>query len=454
MNWSPYVEYKTSGAEWLGDVPSHWQVHRLKWSVKSSQNGIWGDEPDGGPDDIRCVRVADFDRPKLRIQDRDVTYRKVRPQERRGRLLTNGDLILEKSGGGEKNPVGFVVLYDRDDPAVTSNFLARISLHPTMEPRYWTYLHSSLYKSRLTQPSIKQTSGIQNLDQQSYFHEHVCFPPSEEQQAIAEWLDSETAKIDALIVKQEELIATLREDRAATITHAVSKGLDAEVGMKESGVEWLGEMPRHWLASRLKNVILSTESGTSVNAGDWPAEADDVGVLKTSCVSTGRFNPKANKTVVDRAEIERATCPVKADSLIVNRANTPLLVGSAGYAEVGHDNLFLSDKLWQVRFKGTLTRFIYYWTQTQVYRSQIAALCVGASSSMQNLAMTDFRNVAVALPPLNEQAAIVSFLSTRTSTIDDLIEKSGRVIRVLREYRATLITDAVTGKIDVRGAEA
>lgn len=277
-------------------------------------------------------------------------------------------------------------------------------------------------------------------------------PTIEEQRAIADFLDHETAMIDALIAKQEQLIATLREDRTATITHAVTKGLDSDVEMNDSGAEWLGEIPSHWMASRLKNIIQSTESGTSVNAGDWPAEVDDVGVLKTSCVSAGWFNPAASKTVVDENEIERVTCPVRADSLIVNRANTPLLVGSAGYAETSYNNLFLSDKLWQVRFDDALAQFIYYWTQTEVYRSQIVACCVGASSSMQNLAMTDFRNVALALPPTEEQLAIVVFLSERTVKIDNLIAKSDEVIDALREYRIALIADAVTGKIDVRGA--
>jgi type I restriction enzyme S subunit len=282
----------------------------------------------------------------------------------------------------------------------------------------------------------------------------VPTPSSHEQEDIADFLDREIEKIDALVATQEQLIATLREDRSATITQAVTKGLDLDAGMKDSGVGWLGDIPRHWKACRLKDIIQSNESGTSVNAGDWPAGDDEIGVLKTSCVSAGWFNPVANKTVVDQAEIDRVTSPVKADSLIVNRANTPLLVGSAGYVATGRDNLFLSDKLWQVRFKGALAQYIYYWMQTEVYRSQIVALCVGASASMQNLAMTDFRNIALALPPAHEQAAVVQFLSDRTAKIDNLINKSADVIGILREYRSALITDAVTGKIDVRGAAA
>lgn len=318
-----------------------------------------------------------------------------------------------------------------------------------MEPRFWTYLHHCLYGSRLTQPSIKQTSGIQNLDQQNYFDERVCFPPTVEQVVIADFLDRETDKIDALIAKQEQLIETLREDRVATITQAVTKGLDPDIETTDSGVIWLGHVPPHWMPCRLKHVIASIESGTSVNGADVPVNSDEIGVLKTSCVSAGWFNPEANKTVIED-EIPRVSCQVVKGTLIVNRANTPILVGSSGYVEQSRPNLYLSDKLWQVTFDRTLPEFIYYWTLTDCYRSQIAASCVGASSSMQNLSMVDFRNIAIALPSVAEQKSIVDFLSTRIEGIDALIAKSTEMIETLREYRSALIADAVTGKIDVR----
>lgn len=212
---------------------------------------------------------------------------------------------------------------------------------------------------------------------------------------------------------------------------------------KVSDIEWLGDVPSHWLPARLKNVIQSMDSGTSVNAADWPAGPDDIGVLKTSCVSSGWFNADANKTVVED-DISRVTCPVQRDTVIVNRANTPLLVGSAGYVSRRLQNIYLSDKLWQVKFDDALATFVYYWTQTPVYRSQIAAKCVGASSSMQNLSMVDFTNAALALPPLDEQASIVDFLTDRITKIDALIAKQEQLIATLREDRTATITHAVT----------
>ncbi|MGW5322545.1 hypothetical protein [Rhodococcus pyridinivorans] len=222
----PNVEMKESEVQWMGTVPIHWLVDRIKNSVESARNGIWGSEPDGGDDDIRCVRVADFDRPQLAIHDRDVTFRKVTLSEREGRILQRGDLILEKSGGGDKNPVGFVVLYDAEEPAVCSNFVARVRLARGQCPKFWTYVHHCLYQSRLTYPSIKQNTGIQNLDQQSYFNERVAFPPLDEQEQIVSFLDSQCARIDALIAKSTEMIETLREYRSALITDAVTGKID------------------------------------------------------------------------------------------------------------------------------------------------------------------------------------------------------------------------------------
>ncbi|WP_428163311.1 restriction endonuclease subunit S [Diaphorobacter sp.] len=211
MSFPRYPECKDSGVEWLGEVPVHWCVDRLKASIVSSKNGIWGDESKGDENDIPCVRVADFDRQKLRVELMEPTIRNLTSREREGRTLNKGDLLLEKSGGGENQPVGCVVLYDDERPAVCSNFVARVQLKPGMVSSYWRYVHAAAYAVRLTTGSINQTSGIQNLDQDRYYNERAAFPPPEEQTAIAIFLDRETAKIDALVAEQEKLIALLQE---------------------------------------------------------------------------------------------------------------------------------------------------------------------------------------------------------------------------------------------------
>jgi len=220
---------KASDVEWLGDVPSHWSVQRLASTVARARNGVWGTDPEGGEDDLRCVRVADFDRPTQRIHDEAHTLRKLTASERAGRVLRNGDLLLEKSGGGEKSPVGFVVLYDRDEPAVCSNFVARVELREGMEPKFWTYVHGAIYRLRITEKSLKQSTGIQNLDQSAYFNEYVAVPPYVEQCVIAEHLERRTAGIDAAVSTARRGVTLARERRAALISAAVTGKIDVGV---------------------------------------------------------------------------------------------------------------------------------------------------------------------------------------------------------------------------------
>lgn len=222
----PAVPMKDSGVEWLGRVPAHWRVLRFKLSTKSCQNGIWGEEPKGGDDDVECVRVADFNRPTLTVNEVIPTLRAVAEKDRTTRLLRRGNLLLEKSGGGENQPVGQVVLYNRDQYAVCSNFVARIELQAGMEPRFWNYQHHVAYSARINVRSIKQTSGIQNLDHHQYLNELAVFPPLDEQVSIADFLDRNTTRIDTLIARTERSIELLREKRTALITAAVTGKLD------------------------------------------------------------------------------------------------------------------------------------------------------------------------------------------------------------------------------------
>ena len=219
--------------------------------------------------------------------------------------------------------------------------------------------------------------------------------------------------------------------------------------MKDSGVEWLGEVPSHWEVSTLRRVIQAIESGVSVNATDSPAGFGEIGVLKTSCVYRGEFDPDENKVVVPE-ELERVACPVTAGTLIVSRMNTPDLVGAAGLVRCGAANLFLPDRLWQVHFKDINAAFIHYWTREPSYRAQVQSACAGSSSSMQNLSQDEFRNFALPIPTVAEQTAIVAFLDRETSRLDALTAEATRAIDLLRERRTALISAAVTGKIDVR----
>ncbi|KAI5915591.1 restriction endonuclease subunit S [Thauera sp. 2A1] len=180
------AKMKSSGINWLPMIPSGWQTHRLRRTTSKETNGFWGDEPIGDENDISCIRVADFDRLRRRVKDVDKTQRSVPTSKRGARLLRRGDLLLEKSGGGEQTPVGCVVLYDEDGIAITSNFIAKLSPLTNYDSRFLCYLHQALYDLGITMLSVKQTTGIQNLDAFWYLNELAPFPPSAEQVEIVD----------------------------------------------------------------------------------------------------------------------------------------------------------------------------------------------------------------------------------------------------------------------------
>jgi type I restriction enzyme, S subunit len=216
------VPMKDSGVAWIGKVPAHWRIDRLKSTVTSCVNGVWGEEPDG-INDVVCIRVADFDRSRNRIADNvDYTYRAIQENQRTAKAVIVGDLLLEKSGGGERQPVGAVMLFDHRFDAVCSNFVARMKVHARENSEYLCYLHSALYAIRLNVRSIKQNTGIQNLDSTAYLDELVALPPYCEQQAIADYLDNATAEIDRIVETINRQVTKLKELRKALINDVVT----------------------------------------------------------------------------------------------------------------------------------------------------------------------------------------------------------------------------------------
>ena len=215
---------------------------------------------------------------------------------------------------------------------------------------------------------------------------------------------------------------------------------------RHTGVEWLPEMPLGWSVTKLKYLIKSLESGVSVNAGDYPKSEGEVGVLKTSCVYTREFRSEENKTVFVEETI-RVKCPVKADSIIISRMNTPDLVGAAAYVDRDYKDLYLPDRLWQTVYNNEdsqSSKYIHYFMYLRGFRDQISNYAEGASSSMQNIAKEDFLSINLLLPTRVEQEIIASFLDHETNKIDNLIEKQQHLIKLLKEKRQAVISHAIT----------
>lgn len=457
MRYSPYPAYKPTGLTWLGGIPSEWGTHRLKWSVTGCDNGVWGEEPDGAEDDIVCLRVADFDRNSLRVSTDSLTVRSVDARLRNSRKLNKHDLLLEKSGGGEKQLVGCVVHFDHEFDAVCSNFVARMAVATGQSPRFWVYAHAALYAGKLNYLAIKQTTGIQNLDSAEYLNTLVAYPSEPEQVQIAAFLDWKTGQIDALIAKKQALVERLKEKRLAVITQAVTNGLDPSVPLRDSGISWLGDVPKHWNVKRLK--YLATEGkGCGIQIGPF-------GGMLTELIhaESGEFKLYGQENVLggDFAKGTRWITPEQFTSLIQYRAEAgdflftrkgsiggcAIFPASACAGIIDSDTIRLRvDELRMNR------QFLRYAFRDSLYlQAQVQLMKRGAILSGLNT--TTIADLLIAEPPLEEQVRIVTFLDSFTDRLDDLQYRVETAIARLTEYRTALITAATTGKIDVRQIE-
>ncbi|QOW21766.1 restriction endonuclease subunit S [Novilysobacter avium] len=448
MSLPRYPAYRDSGVDWLGTVPSHWQVDRLKAAITSCKNGIWGEEPKGDDSDIDCVRVADFDRARLVVDGVVPTQRSVTQSERAGRTLQRDNLLLEKSGGGERQPVGQVVLYDRDEPAVCSNFVAKVTLAEGMAPRFWMYQHAAAYAYGVNIVAIKQTSGIQNLDQSQYFNERGVFPSYAEQVQIARFLDRETAKIDALIAEQEKLLALLAEKRQATISRAVTRGLDANAPMMESGTPWLGRVPAHWEVRPLKKVIASAKAGPfgSALTKDMYC-ASGYRVYGQEQVIPADFT-LGDYFIGSEKYSELQQYAVTPGDILISCVGT---FGKVAIVPEGIHPGVINPRLIRLRSRShVLAEFLVTVLRSNIVFEQFSLLSRGGTMDVINIGTLN--GIQIAVPPLSEQGAVCDFVVAECARIDRLGAEAKRSASLLRERRTALIAAAVTGQIDVRGA--
>ena len=438
MSFPRYPDYKDSGVEWLGEVPGHWEVTTLYGSVmerNESNKGML-------EDNLLSLSYG-------RIIQKDITsndgllpesfetYQIVRPGDIVFRLtdLQNDKRSLRSALVEETGIITFAYL------AVTPR---------SANSRFMNYLFRAYDTTKVFYSmggGLRQSMKFADLKRMP-----TLIPPLQEQTQIAAFLDRETAKIDALVAEQRRLMALLKEKRQAVISHAVTRGLNPDVPMKPSGIEWLGDVPEHWAVTKIKRLVATFEQGWSPQCEGFPVETDqEWGVLKVGCVNGGTFKPEENKTLPPELEPIPSLGIAKGD-LLISRANTRELVGGAAVAKQDHTNLLLCDKLYRLRFSPTVCApvFIAMYLGTGMARGQIELAATGASSSMVNISQSTILELEFALPGIQEQQTIVAFLEAESAKFDTLTTEAQCAIDLLQERRSALISAAVTGQIDVR----
>lgn len=440
MSFPRYPKYKPSGVAWLGDVPTHWDVRELR-QLGRLMKGSGGSKEDIVERGVPCVRYGDlYTTHSFFVESARTCLTSERAADYTP--LQYGDILFAASG--EKlEEIGKAAVNLISGEAVCGGDL--ILLRPTVSvlPKYMGYASDSA-PSALQKASMGRGTTVKHIYPDELRHLVLALPPKVEQQVIAAFLDRETAKIDALVAEQERLIELLKEKRLAAISHAVTKGLNPNAPMKDSGIEWLGQVPAHWSVPPVY-ARYSQALGKMLDAGkmtgDYPTP-----YLRNVDVRWDRFNVEDLPVMDIRPDEAERFMVRKGDLLMVEGRE---LGRSAIWDGADHAVAF-QKALHRLRPLDSTehTRFFYY---TMVFAHGIGVFFADQSpADIPHLTGEQLRQHRFPKPPFVEQIAIVDALARQTAAIDALTNECQRATLLLHERRSALISAAVTGQIDVR----
>lgn len=430
--YKAYPVYRDSGVEWVGEIPKSWQVTPL-FSVAST--GVEKND-DGAESNVLSLSYG-------RIIRRDVedNHGLLPESFNTYQIVDSGDIILRLTDL-QNDKRSLRVGMANEKGIITSAYLKLTAKAQFLD----RYLYRLLHSYDTTKVFYGMGGGLrQSMKFEEMRRLQMLCPSLDEQKQIAAFLDHETAKIDALIEKQQRLIELLKEKRQAVISHAVTKGLNPNAPMKDSGVEWLGEVPAHWGATQLKYATLMIV--------DCPHETpiySEEGrylVIRTADLDEGRLDTSKMYRVDEDEYLSRIRrAPLCQGDIVYGREGERW--GHAGLVPEDHQYC-LGQRMMQFRANSLFCPDFLMWllNSDNVYK-QGQVDTVGATSPHVNVGT--IRNFSLTQPPLSEQQEISQFLNDKACRLDALIDKALNTISLLQERRTALISAAVTGKIDVR----
>lgn len=372
------------------------------------------------------------------------TLRHLEENSLRRMHLKKGDLLLEKSGGGEKQNVGAVVYWGRDDLAVCSNFIARVRCTDNALPRFLVRLHFALYVAGAPNRSTKQATGIQNLDVRSYLDEPISLPDLEEQGLIVRYLDHAELRIAKAIAAKLQVLQLLRERRQSIVQTTVLTGLVPDVNFADSGVDWLGSVPSHWRVVRARECFVERVEKSKEGTEELLSVSQYFGVKPTRQVR------KLDAHSLSRAATLVGYKVVLSDDLVVNT----MLAWSGSMGTSPVDGIVSPAYAVYRPLRGVDSKYFQYLLTTPLLKGVIRAWSSGIQDSRLRLYPNKFFQIALSLPPYEEQTMISSYLDAQLKGSDEAAAAITAEISLLKEYRTRLISDVVTGKLDVRDEAA
>ena len=445
---NPHPPMKDSGVDWLGDVPRHWEIRRLK--SLCSPCGLYGANIPAasyGLQGVRFLRTTDITDDGF-LTGVGVFVREGSVEEY---LLEDGDVLISRSG-----TVGRSFLYRRrvHGPCAYAGYLVRFAPGPQILPDYlFLFTKSAAFLHFVRVVAISST--IENVNAEKYANCPLPRPPLSEQTAIVRFLDHADRRIQRYIRAKKRLIELLEEQKQAIIHQAVTGQIDVRTGQpypayQASGVEWLGDIPAHWERCRLRNVVSEVTTGSR----GWSRYAADTGPLFVRVANLSRDSLEMRFDDIVRLDLpstsETARTRIKEEDLLLS---VTAYIGSVAVAPVGFEEAYVSQHVARCEPRSEIcSRWLGYVLLSRLGRVHGQMSLYGGTKD--GLSLDDVKNYPIVVPPRDEQDRLVRWIECEVSLLGELRDQAQRQIALLREYRTRLIADVVTGKLDVREAAA
>ncbi|EAH9435052.1 restriction endonuclease subunit S [Campylobacter jejuni] len=422
--------FKESGIEWLGEIPEHWEVVKIN-KIVTFVNGYAFENFDFNPIfEIPVIRIGDMQKEKILYDNCLKTKEKEKLKQF---LISNNDILIALSGA----TTGKIAFCDTDNKAYINQRVAIVRSKLKLVKYYFLTRGFSLLIELACNGSAQPNISTKEIGEFK-----IPLPPLKEQEQIANFLDEKCKKIANFIEKKEKLITLLKEQKQALINETITKGLDKNINFKDSGIEWLGEIPQHWRIVKLKYVAF-TNIGLVYTPDDIIENPDEgYPVLRANNIQNGKIDYQ-DLIYIKSKQIGKKQIISSGDLLMCVRNGSENLLGKTAKIQDG----YFSFGAFTAIIKSQFNDYFYWIFQTNMLRKSIASF--SASNGIGQISQDDIKNFIISFPPLKEQEQIANFLDEKCEKIDLLIEKTKKQIKLIKEYKTTLINQAVCGRINL-----
>jgi type I restriction enzyme S subunit len=431
-----YPKYKSSGVEWVGDIPENWELKKLK-HITEYKNGVSFKSEDFSKEEkipvIRIGEVGDI------IDFDDCVKLPTSFLEKYSEfIIKKGDILIGLTGG----TIGKSGRYNYDTPSLLNQRVCIIRNKMGLENKLlYYYVKSEVFIRYIFYNCYG--GGQDNIGKEDIINMIFPYPPLPEQQQIVQFLDEKTDVIDKLISTKERKIELLKQQRTSLINEVITKGLNPKVKMKDSGVEWIGEIPEHWVVSRFKYVseIVTGNTPSKMDGGEYYTEDDGFLWIKPTYLKGDKYVDDSDEKLTELGRQQTRVIP-KESIMICCIGNT---IGKYG---MSNQDVSTNQQINSVIPNQSMIKswyclyFVDVFTRDLLNRSNFVTLPI--------LTKSDLENIEVIVPPIKEQEQIVEHIESNTKEIDELVSMEQNKIDLLKEYRQSLISEVITGKIDVR----